>query len=251
MRKLDRDLSRRKNTALKPRPSRKKLARYLHFFLDVGTTMSDENLEKTGLNWGVVRMYDGDSDRIIATTATIGSLLKVLRALGYRGQVRAVTASSVGDLPIPSWEREIARAEQTIKKARVRRDEGALRRLASALRSAGSKPGPKRTAEYNRARIEELRMRLESMPLKQIASTYKPDIEAHAVSVRLGRFCRKVGELFVLRGKPDISAGWEEGLAEIFAKRLTFKIPDELPLIRYALHCSGVLEKPAISRQRT
>ncbi len=210
----------------------------------MGTTASDEDLEKTGMNWGVVRAYDGDSDRIIGTTTTIGSLLRVLRALGCRGQVHVVTASSEEDLPIPSWEREIERAEQTIKRARERRDDRALRRLASALRSTGSKPGPKRTAEYNRARIEELRMRLDSMPLKQIASTYKPDIEAHAVSVRLGRFCRKVGELFVLWGKPDISAGWDAKFAEIFAKKLNFKISDELPLVRYALHCCGVLEKP-------
>jgi hypothetical protein len=219
------------------------VARFLHFFLHVGTTASDEDIEKRGLNWGVLRVYDGDSDRIICTAATLELLLKVLRACGYKGQVRVVTARCVEDLPIPSWEREIERAEQIIKTARKRGDKRASRRLTNAVRSAGVKRGPKRTAEYNRARIEELRKRMEGKPLKQIASTYKPDVDAHAVSVRLGRFCGKVGQLFILWGEPDISAGWDPQFAEIFAKELNFEIPDELPLVRYALQRCGVLEK--------
>jgi hypothetical protein len=216
---------------------------FLHIYLHVETTASDEDIEKRKLNWGVLRVYDGDSDRIICTATTIELLLKALRGCGYKGWVRVTTARCVEDLPIPSREREIERAEQIIKTARKKGDKRALRRLSHAVRSTGAKRGPKRTAEYNRARIEELRKRMEGMPLKQIASTYKSDIAAHAVSVRLGRFCRRVGQLFILWGKPDISAGWDAQFAEIFAKRLNFKIPDELHLVRYALHCCGVLEK--------
>jgi hypothetical protein len=83
---------------------------------------------------------------------------------------------------------------------------------------------------------------MESIPLKQIATSHKPDIEAHSVGVRLGRFCREVGRLFLLQGKPDVSAGWDVRLAEVFAQRLDFKIPEELALIRYALQCCGLLE---------
>ena len=222
------------------------VGRFLHFSLHVGTTASDEDIENPGLNWGVLRVYDGDSDRIICTTSTIGLLLKVLRACGCKDWVRVVTARCVEDLPIPSREREIERAEQIIKAFRDKGDKRAIRRLSHAVRSAGVKRGPKRTAEYNRARIEELRKRMEGMPLKQIAATYKPDIDAHAVSVRLGRFCRRVGLQFILRGQPDISTGWNADVAEIFAKKFNFEIPGELFLVRYALHYCGVLEKRSL-----
>jgi hypothetical protein len=224
--------------------------RFKYFYLEIGQPGTEgetqERAAERGVNWGVLRVYDGDSDRMLCTAVSFVALLKVLRALGLKGSVRVVTARCVEDLPIPSREREIERIEQTIKAFRTRGDRYALRRLSRAVRGTGVKRGPKRTGQYNRDRIEELRKRKEAVPYKQIAPPYRADIGAHTASVRVGRFCRSVAQLFVLRGAPDVSSGWDPQLAEAFAKKLDFKIPEELPLVRYALEYCRILQKPTL-----
>jgi len=59
--------------------------------------------------------------------------------------------------------------------------------------------------------------------------------QANAVSVRIGRFCKEVRVHYALIGAPDISSSCDERTASWFAKKLNFQLPDELPLIRYAL----------------
>jgi hypothetical protein len=150
----------------------------------------------------------------------------------YRGFVRIATAQSLPLLERLSWDRQVADAASTIKAAVARRDEPALRILRSALRATGVKRGPKRSEEYNRARIDELRQDMEGIPHKIVASEAS---QANAVSVRIGRFCEEIQVHYALIGAPDISCSCDERTASWFAKKLNFRLPDELPLIRYAL----------------
>jgi hypothetical protein len=206
---------------------------FQYFYFPLSTQASSQLLTRARRerNLGLLGAYD-QADKFLCAAPRFRGILAVLRRMEYRGFVRIATAQSLLSLERLPWDRQVDDAESTIKAALARRDKGALTIFRRALRATGVKRGPKRSEEYNRARIEELRKDMKGVPHKIVASDAR---QANAVSVRVGRFCRDIRYYYTLIGAPDISRSCDERTATWFKRKLGFHLPDDLPLIRYAL----------------
>jgi hypothetical protein len=193
-------------------------------------------------NLGVLGAY-GHTGELLCVAPTIQEVLDLLRGLNYRGYIQIATALSMELLPDLSWERRIAEAANTIRTANAKGDERALGIFKTAATKTGVKRGPKRTEEGSDARIAELRRDMEGISDKEIAGK---DETIQAVIARRLRFCNEIRKHYLLMGAPDLSKGCDEKFALWFKKKLKLTLPDDLPLIRHALHRCGVVEKPRL-----
>jgi hypothetical protein len=190
-------------------------------------------------NRGMLGAFD-QVNRFLCAAPTIQEVLYLLKRLNSISDnhpcfVQIVTARTVEDLLVMPWDHEVENAARVIRLARERGDERAMKYLSSVLRSAGVKPGPKRTEKYNRERIRELRQRMNKIGLKQMSSSGDPERHGRVISAKLLRFCKEVRFHHKLMGLPDVKETCDPAFAAWFKKKLAFNLPQELPLVSYAL----------------
>jgi hypothetical protein len=238
---LDHDLARRKNTALEPRHTYKvwEPHRYFRFPVSAEQILGLIEKAKREENRGMLGAFD-QGNGFLCAAPTIEEVLELLEGMKFIGDgrpylVQIVTADSFESLYDMPWDREIENAARVIRFAREQGDKRATKYLSSALRSTGVKPGPKRTEKYNRDRIGELRQRMGKIGLKQIPTGGDTVKQGRAISAKLLRFCKEVRYHYKLMGLPDVSEACDGRFAAWFNKKLAFNLPEELPLVNYAL----------------
>jgi hypothetical protein len=238
---LDHDLSGLKNTALASRHTYKVWEPRRYFRFPVPAEQVDDLIQRAEgeENLGMLGAFD-QRDGFLCAASTIEQVLDTLKRLNvvsdsYPRFVQIVTVKSFEFLEDMPWDREVENAARVIRLARVRGDKRAIKYLSSALRSAGTKPGPKRTEKYNRGRIRELGQPMDKIALKQIPVGGDTVKQGRAISAKLLRFCKEVRFHYKLLGLPDITETCDHKFAAWFEKKLAFNLPEELPLVNHAL----------------